>query len=417
MLTALALVFLAGLLLGEAARRMGLPRIVGMLAAGILLGPCGLDLLDAALLTLSPDLRRMALVIILLKAGLALDPRDLRAVGRPALCMAFLPALCELLAYTVLAPLFFGVTHTEAALMGSVLAAVSPAVVVPRMIALIEEGRGTARGIPQMILAGASLDDVFVLVLFSTFTGLAAGKGASAAALLSVPVSIVCGIAAGLLGGLLLRRFLTTCGRNTGDPVRAILLLSCAFLLLALENALAGRLPLSGMLAVIAMACVLRRLPKNGGRRLADSMGALWTGAEVLLFVLVGAAVDLRYTLYAGPRALVLLALALVVRAVGVVLATAGAGLTRRERLFCVIAYLPKATVQAAIGAVPLAMGLPCGSLVLSVAVLGILVTAPLGALSIDRAAPRCLTRADPKTPPPDCSPALSALSSKENPS
>ena len=264
-----------------------------------------------------------------------------------------------------------------------------------------------------MILAGASLDDVFVLVLFSTFTGLAVGTGASAAALLSVPVSIVCGIAAGLLGGLLLRRFLTTCGRDAGDPVRAILLLSCAFLLLALEQMLAGRLPLSGMLAVIAMACVLRQLPGHGGRRLADSMGALWTGAEVLLFVLVGAAVDLRYTLYAGPRALVLLLLALVVRAGGVLLSTAGAGLTRRERVFCVIAYLPKATVQAAIGAVPLAMGLPCGSLVLSVAVLGILVTAPIGAWGIDRAAPRCLA-ADPKTPPVPCRSAGAALSSKE---
>ncbi|MGM9638034.1 MAG: cation:proton antiporter [Butyricicoccaceae bacterium] len=417
MLTALALVFLAGLLLGEAARRMGLPRIVGMLAAGILLGPCGLDLLDAGLLTLSPDLRRMALVIILLKAGLALDPRDLRAVGRPALCMAFLPALCELLAYTALAPLFFGVTHTEAALMGSVLAAVSPAVVVPRMIALMEEGRGTARGIPQMILAGASLDDVFVLVLFSTFTGLAAGTGASAAALLSVPVSIVCGVAAGLLTGLGLLWFFRTAGRTAGVPVRAILLLSFAFLLLALETLLAHRLPLSGMLAVIAMACVLRRLPGAGGQALAGSLSALWTGAEVLLFVLVGAAVDLRYTLYAGPRALVLLVLALAVRAVGVLLSTAGAGLTRQERLFCVAAYLPKATVQAAVGAVPLAMGLPCGSLVLSAAVLGILVTAPLGALSIDRLAPRCLARTDPKTPLPDCSPAPSALSSKENPS
>ncbi|MBR5283476.1 MAG: cation:proton antiporter [Clostridia bacterium] len=395
MLTSLSLIFLIGMIFAALAKKLYLPGIIGMLLAGMLLGPCGLNQLDSSILDISSDLRRMALVIILLKAGLSLDLDDLRKVGRPALLMSFLPAAFEIGAYILLAPIFFGLTLTEAAVMGSVLAAVSPAVVVPRMVHLIETKRGTKKGIPQLILAGASLDDIFVVVLFSTFSGMAAGKAASASALLQAPVSILAGITLGLLTGKLLTLFFEHFHlrrQHIRNSAKTLIVLAVAFLLLTIEELLAAVLPLSGLLAIMAMACVLRKMPGGVGLRLSQKFGKLWIAAEVLLFVLVGAAVDLRYTLTAGPTALLLILLALVIRSFGVTLSTAGTHLNLRERLFCVAAYLPKATVQAAIGSVPLAMGLPCGSLVLSVAVLAILVTAPLGALFIDRLAPRWLT-------------------------
>lgn len=395
MLTSLSLIFLIGMIFAALAKKLHLPGIIGMLLAGMLLGPCGLNQLDSSILGISAELRRMALVIILLKAGLSLDLDDLRKVGRPALLMSFLPAAFEIGAYILLAPVFFGLNSTEAAVMGSVLAAVSPAVVVPRMVHLIESGRGTQKGIPQLILAGASLDDIFVVVLFSTFSGMAAGEAASASALLSAPISILAGIALGLLTGKLLTLFFEyfhNRHQHIRNSAKTLIVLAISFLLLTIEELLATILPLSGLLAIMAMACVLRKMPGSVGLRLSQKFGKLWIAAEVLLFVLVGAAVDLRYTLAAGPTALLLILLALVIRSFGVALSTAGTHLTLRERIFCVAAYLPKATVQAAIGSVPLAMGLPCGSLVLSVAVLAILVTAPLGALSIDRLAPRWLT-------------------------
>lgn len=395
MLTSLALIFLSGLFFAAAAKKLGLPGIIGMLLAGILLGPCGLDLLDPTILSLSPDLRRMALVIILIKAGLALDLRDLRKVGRPALLMSFLPAAFEIGSYALLAPLLFDLDLIEAIVMGSVLAAVSPAVVVPRMVDLIEAHRGTKKGIPQLILAGASLDDVFVIVLFSTFSDMAAGGRPSAAALMEAPVSILLGILLGILAGKLLCRFFEYChhkGSTIRNSTKTLITLSTAFLLLTLEELLTGFLPLSGLLAIMAMACMLRNMPGMVAPRMAQKFGKLWIAAEALLFVLVGAAVDLGYMLTAGPKALLLIALALLIRTVGVVLCMIGTSLSLKERLFCVVSYLPKATVQAAIGSVPLAMGLPCGSLVLSVAVLAILTTAPLGAFGIDRLSPHWLT-------------------------
>ena len=396
MLTSLSLIFLTGMIFAALAKKLRLPGIIGMLLAGILLGPCGLNLLDGSILGISADLRRMALVIILLKAGLSLDLGDLKKVGRPALLMSFLPAVFEIGAYLLLAPVFFDLNLTEAAVMGSVLAAVSPAVVVPRMVHLIETKRGTQKGIPQLILAGASLDDVFVIVLFSTFSGMAAGEAASASALLQAPVSILSGIALGLLTGKLLTLFFEyfhNRRRHIRNSAKTLIVLAISFLLLTIEEVLTPILPLSGLLAIMAMACVLRKMPGGVGLRLSQKFGKLWIAAEVLLFVLVGAAVDLHYTLTAGPSALLLILLALVIRAVGVALSTAGTHLNLRERIFCIAAYLPKATVQAAIGSVPLTMGLPCGSLVLSVAVLAILVTAPMGAIAIDRLAPRWLTQ------------------------
>ena len=399
MLTSLALIFLAGLAMAALCSLLRLPRIIGMLFTGILLGPYVLGLLDPSILAISADLRHMALIIILIKAGLSLDLGDLRRVGRPAVLMSFLPASFEILAYILFAPMLLGITRLEAAVMGAVLGAVSPAVVVPRMVRLMEEGRGTREGVPQLILAGASCDDVFVIVLFSAFTGMAQGGSVNLAEFVGIPVSICTGILLGLAVGWLLCRFFDLAW-NRGLPVRGsmkvLIVLGISFLLVAAEDWLEGILPLSGLLAVMAMACALRLWGVSSVTdRLSEKFGKLWIAAEVLLFVLVGAAVDIRYTLQAGAAAVVMILLALCVRAVGVLLALAGTRLDWKERLFCVIAYLPKATVQAAIGSVPLAMGLPCGALVLSVAVLAILITAPLGAIGIDSTCRRLLRPAD----------------------
>ncbi len=399
MLTSLALIFLAGLAMAALCSLLRLPRIIGMLFTGILLGPYVLGLLDPSILAISADLRQMALIIILIKAGLSLDLGDLRRVGRPAVLMSFLPASFEILAYILFAPMLLGITRLEAAVMGAVLGAVSPAVVVPRMVRLMEEGRGTREGVPQLILAGASCDDVFVIVLFSAFTGMAQGGSVNLAEFVGIPVSICTGILLGLAVGWLLCRFFDLAW-NRGLPVRGsmkvLIVLGISFLLVAAEDWLEGILPLSGLLAVMAMACALRLWGVSSVTdRLSEKFGKLWIAAEVLLFVLVGAAVDIRYTLQAGATAVVMILVALCVRAVGVLLALAGTRLDWKERLFCVIAYLPKATVQAAIGSVPLAMGLPCGALVLSVAVLAILITAPLGAIGIDSTCRRLLRPAD----------------------
>lgn len=399
MLTSLALIFLAGLAMAALCSLLRLPRIIGMLFTGILLGPYVLGLLDPSILAISADLRQMALIIILIKAGLSLDLGDLRRVGRPAVLMSFLPASFEILAYILFAPMLLGITRLEAAVMGAVLGAVSPAVVVPRMVRLMEEGRGTREGVPQLILAGASCDDVFVIVLFSAFTGMAQGGSVNLAEFVGIPVSICTGILLGLAVGWLLCRFFDLAW-NRGLPVRGsmkvLIVLGISFLLVAAEDWLEGILPLSGLLAVMAMACALRLWGVSSVTdRLSEKFGKLWIAAEVLLFVLVGAAVDIRYTLQAGAAAVVMILLALCVRAVGVLLALAGTRLDWKERLFCAIAYLPKATVQAAIGSVPLAMGLPCGALVLSVAVLAILITAPLGAIGIDSTCRRLLRPAD----------------------
>lgn len=402
MLTSMGLLFLCGLAMAWLARQLRLPRIIGMLMTGILLGPCVLNVLDPSILGISAELRRMALVIILIKAGLSLDLKDLKKVGRPALLLSFLPACCEILGTVLLAPALLHISVPEACLLGSVLAAVSPAVVVPRMVQLMEEGYGTDKSIPQMILAGASLDDVFVIVLFSSCTSLVQNGSASASALLDIPASIVLGILLGIAAGFLLHGLFENAHRR-GHSIRSsnkvLILLGTAFLLLAAENALKGILAVSGLLAVTAMACTvgMRCIPPVT-KGLSGKFGKLWLGAEVLLFTLVGAAVDIRYTLTAGPAAVALILLALVFRSVGTFLCTVGTALNRRERLYCVLAYLPKATVQAAIGSVPLGLGLACGSLVLSAAVLAILITAPLGALAMD-ATYRKLLKHTPENP------------------
>lgn len=400
MLTSLALVFLLGLAAAALCSRIGLPRIIGMLLTGILIGPYVLNWLDDSILSISSELRQMALIIILIKAGLSLDLSALKKVGRPAVMMACVPASCEILAFFLLAPHILGINRIEAAVMGAVLGAVSPAVVVPRMVQLMEEKRGTGQGIPQMILAGASCDDIYVIVLFSTFVGMAQGGSANMMDFVNIPVSIALGVALGAAVGLLLHLFLETAYRHgcyVRNSTKVILILGLSFLLMAVETWLKGIVSVSGLLAVMSMACVLKiKSPEKVTKRLSDKFGKLWIAAEAILFVLVGAAVDIRCAVQAGAAAVLMIALALVFRAVGVSICMLGTGLNRKERLFCVIAYLPKATVQAAIGSVPLSMGLSCGQLVLSVAVLAILITAPLGAIGIDRTAGRLLVQESP---------------------
>lgn len=387
MLTSLALVFLVGLALASICQRLKLPRIIGMLVGGILLGPYVLNLLDASILGISADLRQMALVIILIKAGLSLNIEDLKKVGRPALLMSFLPAVFEILAFVLIAPFVLHINRIEAAIMGAVLGAVSPAVVVPRMVQLMEERYGTNKSIPQMILAGASLDDVFVIVLFSTFVSMGQGSNVQIMDFVNIPVSIVLGILFGAGVGFVMAWFFAfnhSHQRTIRNSMKVIIVLGVSFLL-AVENWLEGIIALSGLLAVMSMALVLAmRSDSNVTHRLQEKYGKLWLAAEIILFVLVGAAVDIRYTLQAGIGAVLMISIGLAFRCVGVCLCMLGTQLHWKERLYCMIAYLPKATVQAAIGSVPLALGLPCGNIVLSVAVLSILITAPLGAIGMD---------------------------------
>lgn len=396
MLTSLGLVLLLGMALGALAKRLKLSSLVGMLIAGMILGPYALNLLSDSLLNISADLRQLALIIILTRAGLSLDVEALKRVGRPAILMCFVPACFEILGMTLLAPALLGVSTLDAAIMGAVVGAVSPAVIVPRMIRLSEEGWGVDRGIPQLILAGASVDDVFVIVMFTAFTGLASGgEGLTAGAVLSIPASILTGVAAGLLLGWLLAQWFRRV--HMRDSVKVVILLSLAFLLVAAEDALEGIFPFSGLLAVMGAGVGLQRWRSVVAQRLSLKFSKLWVAAEVALFVLVGAAVDLRYALSAGIMAILAVLGALCFRAVGVLVCVSGAHFRPKEKLFCVLGYLPKATVQAAIGGVPLAMGLGCGQIVLTVAVIAILVTAPLGTLAIDRSYPKLLTQRPPE--------------------
>ena len=401
MLLSLAIIFLVGLSAATVFQKIGLPRIIGMLAVGITASPYVLDLLDPSILGISSELRQIALIIILIKAGLSLNLSDLKKVGRPAVMMSFVPACFEIVGYLCFAPVLLGISRIESAVMGAVLSAVSPAVVVPRMVKLIEEKRGTEKSIPQMILAGASCDDIFVIVLFSTFVTIAQGGSAHIMDFLNIPVSIVLGVLLGTLTGFAVY-FLFEKSYQRKQKIRnstkVIILLASAFLLMSVETALKEYLAVSGLLAVVAMACVMKiKSVKSVSERLSQKFGKLWIAAEILLFVLVGAAVDVRYTLTAGLPAVAMIFIALAFRAVGVAVCMIGTELILKEKLFCVIAYLPKATVQAAVGAIPLTAGLACGNIVLTTAVLSILITAPLGAILMDICVKKCLTRS--KTP------------------
>lgn len=392
MLWSLALVFLGGLLAGEVFRRLRLPPLLGMLLVGIAFGPYALGLLDDSLLAISADLRKIALIIILTRAGLSLDIGDLRKVGRSAVLLCFVPATFEIVGTVILAPRLLGVSVLEAAIIGSVIAAVSPAVVVPRMLRLMDEGYGSGQGIPQMILAGASVDDVYVIVLFSSFTSLASGGTLSPLDFVRIPTSLVLGIAAGVLCGLALAWWFSHV--HMRDSIKVVVFLALSFVLVTIEDHCTGIIGFSGLLAVMSMGIMLGRRIPVVSKRLSAKYDRLWVGAELLLFVLVGAMVNVAYVAYAGVAAILLILGAMVFRMAGVFASVLGTKLNGKERAFCMLAYTPKATVQAAIGGVPLAMGLACGETVLTVAVLAILITAPFGAIAIDCTYKKWLQRA-----------------------
>ncbi len=397
MLTSLSLIFLLGLIFSALCKRFNIPGLIGMLFTGIVLGPYGLNLLDASILSISIDLRTIALIIILLKAGLSLDLADLKEIGRPALLMAILPASFEIIAYLFFAPSLLGLSLLESALLGSVLSAISPAVVVPRMVHLLESNYGTKKRIPQLIMAGASCDDIYVIVLFTTLLSMAKGDEThfNFTSLIKIPTSVLVGILIGsLLGYGLFTLFETAYARekHVRNSLKVIVILGISFSLMSIESLSQGFF--SGLLAVMSMAVVLKLKSIDFvSQRLSAKFGKLWLAAELMLFVLVGATVDIRYTLKAGFPALIMIGLALVFRSLGVFICLFGTDYNPKEKLFCVISYLPKATVQAAIGSIPLAAGLPSGKLILSVAVLSIVVTAPLGALAIDKSYEKLLAK------------------------
>ena len=382
MLTSIAIILLFGLLAGWIFSKMRLPSLLGMIIVGIVLSPNCLNLVDDSILTISGDLRQIALVIILTRAGLSLNLSDLKKVGRPAILMCFVPACIEMVGTLIFAPLLLGVSILDAAIIGSVMAAVSPAVVVPRMIKLIENGYGRDKSIPQLILAGASVDDVFVLVVFTALTTLASTGDVAAISFIQIPISILLGILLGGFVGTILVWFFRKF--HIRDSVKVLIILSVSFLLLELQTGLEGIVPVSGLLAIMSMGIIINQKYDVLAKRLSVKYNKLWLGAEIFLFVLVGIAVDLKYALAAGVVAIVLVILALLFRMMGVAISLVKTRLNKKERLFCAIAYTPKATVQAALGTVPLAMGLPCGEIVLTVAVISILITAPLGAICVD---------------------------------
>lgn len=391
MLFSIACILLSGLLLGCLFSKLKLPSLLGMILVGIIMSPYALDLIDESILNISADLRQIALVIILTRAGLSLNLSDLKKVGRPAILMCFLPACAELAGTVLLAPALLGVSLLDAAIMGSVIAAVSPAVIVPRMIRFIEEGYGIDKSIPQLILAGASVDDVFVIVIFTAFTSLASTGNIKASSFLQIPISIILGILAGMVTGTLLVKFFRRF--HMRDSIKLLIILSFSFLLIELQNRLEGTIPISGLLAIMSLGIIINQKYNVLSHRLSQKYNKLWVAAEIFLFVLVGATVDLKYAISAGISSIVLVLGALLFRMAGVILSLISTPLNKKEKLFCMIAYTPKATVQAAIGAIPLAMGLPCGQIVLTVAVLSILITAPLGAICIDNLYAKLLKR------------------------
>ena len=391
MLLSISLILILGMFMGWICQKIKLPSLLGMLITGIVLGPYVLNLLDDSILGISAELRKIALIIILTRAGLGLDLSGLKKIGRPAILMCFVPASFELIGMILLAPKLMGLTVLEAAIMGAVLAAVSPAVVVPRMVKLMDEGYGVNEGIPQLILAGASFDDVYVIVLFSTFVGMMQGEGASILKFVNIPISIFLGIAIGLLIGVLLAYFFKK--MHIRDTSKVLIILSISFLLVVMEDKLSTPITFSALIAIMFIGIGLQKKRETVAKRLSVKYGKLWVAAEVFLFVLVGATVNIGYLGKVGVKALIVIIGALVFRMFGVFVCLLGTSLKRKERLFTMLAYTPKATVQAAIGGIPLALGFTCGDLVLTVAVLAIVLTAPLGAFAIDLSYKKLLNR------------------------
>lgn len=391
MLISIALILMVGMFMGWLCKKIKLPGLLGMLFTGIILGPYVLNFIDDSILSISADLRKIALIIILTRAGLSLDIKDLKKVGRPAVLMCFIPACFEMTGMVLLAPHILGISTLDAAIMGAVVAAVSPAVVVPKMIKLMEEGYGVKQGIPQLILAGASVDDVFVIVMFTAFTGLAQGEAVSLKSFVNVPLSVITGIFVGLAAGCLLAKFFEKV--HIRDTSKVMILLSVSFILVTAEDYAADMIPFASLIGVMAAGISLQKKREVVAKRLSSKFNKLWVVSEIMLFVLVGAAVDIQYAVKAGIAPVFLIFSVLIFRMTGVFVCLLKTKLNIKERAFCMLAYMPKATVQAAIGGLPLAMGLSCGNIVLSVAVIAILITAPLGAFCIDMTYKRFLQR------------------------
>lgn len=391
MLISIALILMVGMFMGWLCKKIKLPGLLGMLFTGIILGPYVLNFIDDSILSISSDLRKIALIIILTRAGLSLDIKDLKKVGRPAVLMCFIPACFEMTGMVLLAPRILGISTLDAAIMGAVVAAVSPAVVVPKMIKLMEEGYGVKQGIPQLILAGASVDDVFVIVMFTAFTGLAQGEAVSLKSFVNVPLSVITGIFVGLAAGCLLAKFFEKV--HIRDTSKVMILLSVSFILVTAEDYAADMIPFASLIGVMAAGISLQKKREVVAKRLSSKFNKLWVVSEIMLFVLVGAAVDIQYAVKAGIAPVFLVFSVLIFRMTGVFVCLLKTKLNIKERAFCMLAYMPKATVQAAIGGLPLAMGLSCGNIVLSVAVIAILITAPLGAFCIDMTYKRFLQR------------------------
>ena len=393
MLLSIALIMLVGMAAAMLSKKVGLPGLVGMILTGAILGPCVLNLIDDSILNISSELRKIALIIILTRAGLTLDLDDLKRAGRPALLMCFLPASFEILGMILVAPHLLHISILEAAILGAVIAAVSPAVVVPKMIQLMEEGYGMNKQIPQIILAGASVDDVFVIVLFTSFTGLAQGDQISVMKFVNIPISIIAGILIGAVIGIALGIFFTKV--HMRDTIKVIIILSLAFILVSLEEMITIPVTFAALISVMFMGMFLKRKKADTSARLSAKFNKLWVMAEIILFVLVGASVDITFISKAGLKTVILIFAVLVFRMAGVFICMLGTKLNGRERLFCMLAYTPKATVQAAIGGVPLAMGLACGNIVLTVAVIAIVITAPLGSFMIEHTYKKLLSKTE----------------------
>lgn len=391
MLLSIALILLVGMSASWICKKIKLPGLLGMLATGIVLGPYVLNLIDSSILNISSELRKIALIIILTRAGLGLDITGLKKIGRPAILMCFLPASFELLGIILIAPRVLGMSVLEAAIMGAVLAAVSPAVVVPRMVKLMDNGYGTAKGIPQLILAGASVDDVYVIVLFSTFIGMMQGKGASIINFVNIPVSIILGMGIGMLVGYLLAMYFEKI--HIRDTVKVLLILSISFILVATEDMLNTPIKFSALIAIMFVGVGLHKKRDVVAKRLSQKYEKLWIASEVFLFVLVGATVNINYLGNMGIKALIVIFGALIFRMAGVFVCLIKTELNKKERLFTMMAYTPKATVQAAIGGIPLALNFACGETVLTIVVLAIVITAPLGAFAMDLSYKKLLRR------------------------
>ena len=381
MLLSIAIILLSGLLLGTICKKVRFPSLFGMIIAGVIIGPYCLNLIDDSILNVSSEIRRIALIIILIRAGLKLSLDDLKKVGRPAILMCFLPACFEIIGMIIIAPIMFGMSRLDAAILGAVIGAVSPAVIVPRMIKLIDEGYGTKQGIPQMILAGASVDDVFVIVMFTTFTGIAQGQGVSIREIINIPISILLGIIIGFAVGFLLYKWFSKI--SVSLIIMTIIVLSVSFCLSAVETELIF-IPFASLIAIMCLGIAIRKSDVDMAKKLSGQYDKLWTVTEVFLFVLVGASVAIDHAKEAGIKAVILILVVILFRMIGVFVCVIKTKLSIKEKLFCMIAYTPKATVQAAIGGLPLAMGLPSGELILTISVVAILLTAPLGAFGID---------------------------------